>query len=118
MTLVEQVYAQAVMLAGSVENGQEPLLKAFCQSAVTGMTLRLREGLTAEDCKADFVAAGALYALAALSETDPVTNMDRVQFGDVTLVNGGASTASRCLRYQANLIISPYCRDNFVFRGV
>lgn len=118
MMLVEQVYAQAVMLSGTVETDRESLLRVFCQSAVAGMMQRLREGLTPEDCKADFVAAGALYALAALSETDPGANMERVQFGDVTLVPGGTSAASRCLRRQADLIISPYCRDSFVFRGV
>lgn len=118
MTLNEQVYAQAVLLSGAVEQSQENLLRLFSQSAVTGIKRRLREGLTAEDCKADFVAAGALYALAALSETDPAGNMERVQFGDVTLVSGGISAASRCLRRQADLIIGPYCQDVFVFRGV
>ncbi len=118
MILTEQVYAQAVMLSGTVESGKEEMLRIFCRSAVAGMTQRLREGLTPEDCKADFIAAGALYALAALSEADEAANMERVQFADVTLVPGGTSAASRCLRRQADLIISPYCRDTFVFRGV
>lgn len=118
MTLTEQVYAQTVLLSGTIDSGQESLLRLFCQSAVIGMGQRLREGLTPEDCKADFIAAGALYALAALSETDSAANMERVQFGDVTLIPGGVSAASRCLRRQADMIISPYCRDTFVFRGV
>lgn len=118
MTLVEQVYAQALLLANTVEQEQTELLSAFCQSAVAGILRRLRDGLTPEDCKADFVAAGALYALAALTETDKLANADRLQFADVTLVAGGSSAASRCLRHQANLIISPYCIDMFLFRGV
>lgn len=118
MTLIEQVYAQAMLLIGSIESSRESLLRLFCQSAVTGLQQRLREGLTAEDCKAEFIAAGALYALAALEETDPAMGMERVQFGDVTLVPGGRSAASRCLRRQADTIIDPYCRDNFVFQGV
>lgn len=118
MTLNEQVYAQAVMLAGTVEPEREPMLQVFAQSAVNGLQNRLRDGLTVDDCRADFLAAGALYALAALAETDQVANMERVQFADVTLVTGGVSAASRCLRRQADIIIGPYCRDRFDFRGV
>ena len=118
MTLTEQIYAQAVLLSGVEEGQQKQLLELFCRSAQVHLSARLREGLTPEDCKADFVAAGALYALAALSETDPVATMERVQVGDVTLVPGGASAASRCLRKQADLMMMPYCADAFSFWGV
>lgn len=118
MTLTEQVYAQAVLLADIHGDQQEQLLQVLCQAAVSGLTARLRDGITVDDCRADFVASGALYALAALSEADPVTGLQRVQIGDVTLVPGGASAASRCLRSQANLMMSPYCTDDFSFRGV
>lgn len=118
MTLAQRVYAQALMLSEHVEKAQEPWLEVFCRSAVAGMLRRLREELRPEDCIADFVAAGALFALAALAEIDETGNMERVEFGDVTLIPGGLSAASRCLRRQANLIITPYCKDNFVFRGV
>lgn len=118
MTLAEQVHAQAMMLIGQAEPEQEQLLRIFCRSAVAGIVNRLREGLMPEDCKADLVASGALFALAALEETDRTANLERLQLGDVTMVRGGTSAASRCLRRQAELIISPYCRDDFVFRGV
>lgn len=118
MNLVEQTYAQAVLLSGVEEEGQKAMLELFCRSAVTHLAMRLREGLTPEDCKADFIAAGALYALAALSETDGVANLQRVQVGDVTLVPGAASAASRCLRMQARMMMAPYCKDNFAFRGI
>lgn len=118
MTLIEQVYAQAATLAGTVESEQQELLTLFCRSAVNGMLRRLREGLTQDDCKADLIAAGALYALAALEESDPNTDLERVAFGDVTLVKGGKGVAPRCLRRQADMIFSPYCADTFVFRGV
>lgn len=118
MTLVERIYAQAEALCGQVEETLKPFLRAFCQSAVVGMEQRLKEGLTPDDCKADFIAAGALYALAALTEVDPTAAFERVQFGDVTLVSGGASAASRCLRRQADMILSPFCRGTFEFRRV
>lgn len=118
MNLVEQIYAQAELLSGKIEGDREALMTVFCRSAAAGMMQRLRTGLTPEDCKADFIAAGALYALAALSEIDPLETMERIQVGDVTLVKGGASAAARCLRHQAELIITPYCNDHFVFRGI
>lgn len=118
MALIEQVFAQAVLLADVHGESQQQMLRLFCQAAVSNLSAKLRPGITVEDCKADFVAAGALYALAALSETDPATNLQRMQIGDVTLVPGSASAASRCLRSQANLIMSPFCTDSFSFRRV
>lgn len=118
MTLIEQTCAQAEMLAGTVTEQQRKLLELFCRSAVTSLVSRLREGLTPENCKADLVAAGALYALAALSETDAAAGMQRIQVGDVTLVPGGVTAATRCLRRQADMIVSPYCVDHFDFRRV
>ncbi len=118
MNLVKQTFAQAMLLCGALDEQQAPLLELFCRSAVAGLKARLREGITPEDCKPDFVAAGALYALAALSETDALAGMERLQIGDVTLVPGGTSAAVRCLRSQADLMISPYCKDNLAFRRV
>ena len=38
--MMEQVYAQAVLLAGLEDPGQEKLLKLLCRSAVNGLRLR------------------------------------------------------------------------------
>ena len=67
MTLTEQVYAQAVLLAGDLENREDQLLRVLCAGAVSSLTARLREGIRPEDCRADFVASASLFALAALS---------------------------------------------------
>lgn len=77
---------------------------------------RLREGLTAEDCKADFVAAAGLYALSCLNEAEG--GIREFRAGDLTVKKGGGDAASRCLRKQAELIIGPYLRESFVFLGV
>ena len=118
MTLLEQVFAQAAVLAGGVEQSQEQLLQALCRAAVSSLSARLRPNLSAEDCKADFIAAGALYALAALSEANGAHGLERMQLGDVTLVPGDTSAACRCLRKQAEMMMAPYCGDSFAFRGV
>ena len=68
-----------------------------------------------QDCKADFVAAASLYALAALSEMD---ELQEIKAGDLTLRHGSADSAACCLRYQAEVVIKPYLKDRFSFAGV
>lgn len=116
--MTEQVFAQAKVLSGVEEEQQLELLRMFCQAAVTTLTARLRENLTPEDCVADFVASASLLALAALSETDPLANYQQIQLGDVTIRPNGGGTAAQCLRYQAEMMMLPYCGDGFSFRGV
>jgi hypothetical protein len=112
------VFAQAKLLSGVEDEQQLALLRIFCQAAVTALTARLRDGLTTADCAADFIASASLFALAAFSETDPTTNCQQIQLGDVTVRPGSGSAAAKCLRYQAEMMMSPYCTDGFSFRGV
>jgi hypothetical protein len=116
MTLLDQIYAKAVVLAGTVNETQSQLLKIFCNSALTCLTARLRADVTMEECETELVTASALYALAALSENEETANLQRVQVGDVTLIPGGRTAAIRCLRLQADILMRPYCVDSFVFR--
>ena len=118
MTLVQQVYTQAVLMSGVDASEQEVLLQVLCQSAVNALTQQLRAEFTPEDCKADFVAAASLYALAALAETDPLQRVEQIQIGDVTLRRGGSTAASACLRHQAEMMMAPFLKDNFCFRSV
>lgn len=118
MTLVEQVYAQAVLMSGVDAAEQEVLLQVLCQSAVTGLAQQLIDGLTPDDCKADFVAAASLYALAALSEADALMRVEQIQVGEMRIKRGGSTAAAACLRYQAELIMSPYLKDRFCFRSI
>lgn len=118
MTLADQVYTQAVLMSGVDAADQEMLLAVLCQSAVTGLKQQLRDGFTPDDCKADFVAAASLYALAALSEADPLMRVEEIQIGDMTLKRGGTTPAAACLRHQAEMMMSPYLKDRFCFRSV
>lgn len=117
MTLTDQVYAQAVMLS-EVDAQSEALLQLLCRSAVAGLKARLREGIRVDDCKADFVAAASLYALAALSESDETKNLSQLQIGDVTMKRGSGSAAAKCLRKQAELIMYPFVEGSLAFRRV
>ena len=119
MTLTEQVCAQAALLAGQLTQEQNSILDALCTAATVSLTARLREGLTPEDCKADFVAAASLYALAAFNCARD-GNLEQITAGDLTVKRSAdrADVASNCLRHQAELMITPYLKDRFVFRGV
>ena len=118
MTLIDQIFAQALLLSGGLEARQEALLKLLCRGAANALAERLRTGLSPEDCKADFVAAASLYSLAALSGSADLDQMEQITVGDLTLRRSDTNTAANCLRYQAELIIAPYLKDRFCFKGV
>ena len=118
MMLTKQVYAQAALLAGQLEEQQTELLKLLCQGAASSLKQRLRDGITPEDCRADFVAAASLYALAALNEAAGANNLEEFRAGDLTVKRSGMDTSSRCLQRQADLIIQPFLKDRFAFLGV
>ena len=118
MMLREQVFAQALLLAGEMDDGQVRMLDALCGASTASLTARLREGLTPEDCKADFIAAASLFALAALNTVTAGTQMEQIVAGDLTVRRGSRDAASQCLYNQAELMIAPYLKDWFCFRGV
>lgn len=120
MTLKEQVFAQAALLAGDLEGRQADLLRVLCAASTASLTARLKDGLTPDDCKADFVAAASLFALASLNSVDEHVKVEEFKAGDLTVKQSASSkdTASRCLHHQAELMISPYLKDRFSFRGV
>lgn len=118
MTLEDQIYVQAEVLAGKVDPAKGAMLRTLCHGVTAALTARLRPGLKPEDCKADFIAAGSLFALAALSSVDETSQLEQITVGDVVLKRRGGDTASNCLHNQAELIIAPYVKDRFAFLGV
>ena len=118
MTMTEQIYAQAVLLAGELSQRQTVALEILCRAVYTSLSARLREGLKPEDCKADFIAAASLLALASLSNMDEDGTVEQITAGDFTIRKKGSDAASNCLRAQAELMIAPYLKDRFSFQGV
>lgn len=118
MELSEQVYAQALLLAGELSDTQKLLLKTLSVAATSSLCARMREGLSAEDCRADFIASASLYALAALSEAGGDMGLEQVTLADVTLKRKNGDAAANCLRNQAELMMFPYLKDRFSFLGV
>lgn len=118
MMLREQVFAQAVLLAGQMDEQHTRLLQVLSRASCSSLAARLREGITPEDCKADFVAAASLFALAALNEAGKTDTLEEFKAGDLTIRRTGTDTPSKCLQHQAELIIMPFLKDSFVFQGV
>ena len=116
--MTELVYSQAALLAGQLEQRETELLKVLCHAASSSLEARLREGLTPQDCRADFVAAASLYALAALNDAGSRVTAEEFKAGDLTVKRSGMDTSSRCLQRQAELIIQPFLKDGFTFLGV
>ena len=118
MTLNEQVYVQSMLLAGELTLEQTKILEIFCMSATNSLTARLRDGLRPDDCKADFIAAASLLALAAMSGVAEDATVEQITAGDLTIRKGSKAAAANCLRTQAELMMAPYMKDGFLFRGV
>lgn len=118
MTVTEQIYAQALLLVQDMKDGDEALLSVLCRCAENDLTAKLRDGLTPENCKADFVAAASLYAVAALSETVEGRNPAQIHVGDLTIRRPSKNGAACCLRFQAQMLIGPYLKDSVAFLGV
>lgn len=120
MTLNEQVFAQAALLAGDLEGKQVDLLKALCAASAASLTARLKEELTPEDCETDFIMAASLFALASLNCMAEGGQVQEFQAGDLSIKQGGTTgeAPALCLRQQAEQLIAPYLKDRFSFVGV
>ena len=117
MMLTEQVYAQATLLTGNLEDKQRELLRILCAAATSGLKFRLKDGLTVEDCRTEFVTAASLLALAALQATG-LEEAEEFRAGDLTVKRSKASMDFRQLQHQAEQLMLPFLKDGFVFQGV
>jgi len=140
MTLAEQVYAQARLMAQGLGEENGPVLEALCASAVACVKRRLRPSVEPEDCLSDFITAAAMYALAAMNDLGAVRRQEETVEGTentegvdglegeesressnrtekVTITTLDTEDASSCLRCQAELLMRPYFKQPFVFVG-
>ena len=115
MTLAEQIYAQARLMAQGLGEENGTVLEALCTSAVACVKRRLRDSIEPEDCLADFVTAGAMYALAAMNELGDLVLTEQTEGEDITVRRSDSDAAADCLRYQAELLMQPYFKQPFAF---
>ena len=118
--MTEAVFAQALLLTGELEEQQRQLLSVLCQAAASSLELRLKEGLTPQDCGQDFVAAASLYAVAALGSSQEEPTVEEFKAGDLTVRQStqARKDPSQALQLQADRLMAPYFADRFAFVGV
>ena len=119
MMIAEQVFAQAELLAGDMEDAGRELLRLLCGAAVNTLRCQLREGTSPEDIREEFIAAASLYALAEWYRGKGNTQFQEFRAGDLTVKQGdGAARSPESLKAQALALLCPYRKDGFRFMGV
>ena len=85
MTMLEEIYETARQAAPS--GTDETLLKRLCEIAAAQWEARLKDGVTAEDCRTVFVCAAAWMAVVGIYAQKSVTgwNIESFTVGDVTV---------------------------------
>ena len=111
--MTEQVYARAVLMAGDLDEHRQELLRVLCAVNTSSMEARMRDDLTPEDCREEFITAASLCALADMGGFEEVAEF---KAGDLTVKTGQQSAVS--LRHQAEMLMGPYLKDRFSFVGV
>ena len=112
----DRIYARAVELAGETDRRKQDLLRGLCEAFTVSLEARLREGMTAEDIYEPFATAVSLYALAAMLGMEQ--ECDEFRAGDLTVKQGSGAQRQKELRWQAEQLMGPYLKDNFLFAGV
>ena len=107
MTLNDQVLNQAELLAGDMDER----LRLLCSVTVGSLSRRLRDGVTPEDIREDFVAAASLLACARWSRGQEVQEF---RAGDLTVKKGQAGNPEG----EALALLAPYLKPGFAFLGV
>ena len=124
MTMLEEIYETARQAAPS--GTDETLLKRLCEISAAQWEARLKDGVTAEDCRTVFVCAAAWMAVVGIYAQKSVTgwNIESFTVGDVSVKTAsGEKTAQQTpvqrLTQQAQLLMRPFCRaEDFAFVGV
>lgn len=124
MTMLEEIYEAARQAAPS--GTDETLLKRLCEISAAQWEARLKDGVTAEDCRTVFVCAAAWMAVVGIYAQKSVTgwNIESFTVGDVSVKTAsGEKTAQQTpvqrLTQQAQLLMRPFCRaEDFAFVGV
>lgn len=118
MTMTELVFTQALLMAPDLPADQQQMLRELCRAAVMLLERRLRDNLTVKNCHNEFVSAASMYALAALSEVNDMSQFEQITAGDLTLRRAEGSLGANCLRTQADMLMAPFVKLGVAFLGV
>ena len=116
--MTEQVLELVQALGGAGQD--EELLRTLCFAACRALDRRLKDGLTAEDCRGDFPLAAAWLAMDWLRSGRGLEGVTALSAGDISVRREpGSGDGAEKLSRRAMELMGPYLRDEaFVFRGV
>mgnify|MGYP007085122269 CR=1 FL=1 len=114
--MTEQVLELVQALGGAGQD--EELLRTLCFAACRALDRRLKDGLTAEDCRGDFPLAAAWLAMDWLRGSRGLEGITSLSAGDISVRREEGWDGGK-LSQRAFALMEPYLRDEgFVFRGV
>lgn len=111
MRLSDQVLNQAELLTGTLDDTGRERLRLLCAAAVHALSRQLRDTVTPDDIREDFVAAASLYALSRWGWGEEIQEF---RAGDLTVKKGQAGN----LEAEALALLGPYLKTGFAFLGV
>ncbi len=113
--MTEQVLELVQALGGAGQD--EEALRTLCAAACQALDRRLKDGLTAEDCRGAYPLAAAWLAMDWLREGRGLEGVTALSAGDISVrreAGGGGTLARKALE-----LMGPFLKDEgFVFRGV
>lgn len=122
MALEDEIYEVAAKAAPP--GAEEESLRALCRAASLQLTARLKDGITAEDCKEAFVCAAAYLALGMMvTRVQAVSSsVESFTVGDVSIKTGssaGETSGTGGYFSRAEVLMRPFLKSSgFAFVGV
>ena len=111
MTLTDQVLNQAELLTGQLDDAGRERLRLLCTVAAGSLTAQLRDGVSPEDIREEFVTAAGLLAFSRWSRGEDIQEF---KAGDLTVKKGQNANLER----EALALLGPYLKSGFSFLGV
>ena len=118
MQTVHDICSVAAALAGELAQEQQEVLYSLCKAAASELRLRLRSGVSPEDCYEAFVCAAAYLALSRFY-TAAEGDISAFEAGAIKISKvDAAQTAQRLARTAEQLLSAYVTSPDFVFRRV
>lgn len=118
MSLTEQVYTRARLMAQELTEENAVLLESVCRVCVESLRHGLRDNIGPEDCLSDFITAGAMLAIATMWEMGSLSNVAQFTAGEVSIRQSSNHISVESMRLQAQTLMRPYSKAGYVFVGV
>ena len=111
--MVERTVALCRQLGAGAD--RDEILPVLALAACEQLKLRLRPGLTQEDCGEVFPLAAAMVVMDTLAELEGEGRISTFTAGEVSIRCSGSGTLVRAARH----LLQPWLREEgFAFRGV